>query len=351
MQVKATNRFPYIDALRGFAIILVVFGHVEHFGFFVFEGFSAIGNFFQAIQMPLFFFISGFVVYKALPVNSLKKLGSLLCGKTLQLIIPALLVGLIYTYAKSGGDFLSFMANASKKGYWFTISLFEMMFIYYLISYVMNKFQKDGLFLLFTVSMICFVLKLPFKAYPILEEIGNYTSLHYTFNHFQFFAIGLIVRKYWVKFETLLNSQTIMTLALLLMSLLFWLQLYIFNNGNLSGNIGKVISTMVEVAVAYPTVYVMFFCFNRYYKPTFLKGTLELVGKRTLDIYLIHYFLLPRLPMVGEFFRTYPNVILECLVGFALALIVVAASLIVSRLIRLSDFCGRYVLGSNIKKS
>lgn len=351
MQVKATNRFPYIDALRGLAIIIVVFGHVEYFGFFNFEGFSIIGNFFQAIQMPLFFFISGFVVYKSLPVTTINKLGTLLWRKTLQLILPAMLVGLIYTYAKSGGDFHSFITNASKKGYWFTISLFEMMAVYYLISYIMNKFQKDGLFPLLAVSFVCFLLKLPFKDHPLLEEIGNYTSLHYTFSHFQFFAIGLIARKYMNKFETLMNSQLIMTLAILLMFAFFWLQLETFRNGTLPGSLGKVLETMIEVAVAYPTVYIMYYLFHRYYKPNFLNGSLEYVGKRTLDIYLIHYFFLPRLPMVGEFFKSYPNLILECLVGFVLALLVVGASLIVSRLITLSDFCGKYVLGSTIRKS
>ena len=154
----------------------------------------------------------------------------------------------------------------------------------------MNKFQKDCLFPLLAVSFVCFLLKLPFKDHPLLEEIGNYTSLHYTFSHFQFFAVGLIARKHMNKFETLMNSQLIMTLAILLMFAFFWLQLEIFRNGTLPGSLGKVLETMIEVAVAYPTVYIMFCLFHRYYKPNFLKGSLEYVGKRTLDIYLIHYF-------------------------------------------------------------
>lgn len=347
MSHSKTNRLPYIDALRGLAIIIVVFGHVETYGFFNFQGITPLENFFQAIQMPLFFFISGFVSYKALPVPDAKKLGSLIGKKAVQLLIPALVVGLIYTYTKSGTDITAFITDAAKKGYWFTISLFEMMLVYYLVSFVANKFSKDGLGALLAIALGCFLLKLPFKASPLLNEIGNCTSLHFTFSHFQFLAAGLIARKYADKFEASFDSQLVRTIAVILFFVFMGIQLYIFKNGNLPGFAGKVLETLIEAAVAYPTVYIMFLLFSKSYNPSFMNGALEYVGKRTLDIYLLHYFFLPKLPMVGNFLNSHPNVVLEAAAGFAIAIAVVAAALLASRIINLSTFLGKYVLGSN----
>ena len=347
MTLPRTNRYPYIDALRGLAIIIVVFGHVETYGFFNFQGITVIENFFQAIQMPLFFFISGFVAYKALPVTSLNKLSELLKRKALQLLVPAFVVGLIYTYIKSGSDFTIFISDAAKKGYWFTISLFEMMFVYYVISYVANRNGKDGLWCLLAVSLICFMLKLPFKSHPLLNQIGNYSSLHFTFSHFQFLALGLLARKYSDNFEGSYDSQPVRTAAVIAFFIFFGLQLYLYKDGNLSGLVGKVIETLAEVAIAYPTVYLLFFLFSRYYNSSFMNGTLEYVGKRTWDIYLLHYFFLPKLPMVGDFLKMYPNVVLECFMGFTIAIAVVTAALIISRIINTSSFLGKVVLGSN----
>lgn len=347
MTSPRTNRYPYIDALRGLAIIIVVFGHVETYCFFNFQGITALENFFQAIQMPLFFFISGFVAYKALPVTTLNKLSELLKRKALQLLVPAFVVGLIYTYTKSGTDFTIFISDAAKRGYWFTISLFEMMFVYYVISYIGNRKGKDGLWCLLAVSLICFMLKLPFKSHPLLNQIGNYTSLHFTFSYFQFLALGMLARKYSDKFEGSYDSQPVRTTAVLAFFVFFGLQLYLYKAGNLSGLVGKVIETVLEVAIAYPTVYLLFFLFNRYYNASFLNGTLEFVGKRTLDIYLLHYFFLSKLPMIGDFLKMYPNVVVECIVGFTLTIAVVTAALVVSRIINSSSFLGKVVLGSN----
>lgn len=69
-----TKRLAYIDAMRGFTMILVVFSHVQYFGYgefiqsvynFVWGGSCLIyRDLITLFFMPLFFFISGFVLYK-----------------------------------------------------------------------------------------------------------------------------------------------------------------------------------------------------------------------------------------------------------------------------------------------
>lgn len=58
------KRIEWIDALRGFTMILVVFSHVELFTFEL-DPPLFVNEVFISFRMPLFFFISGFIGYKA----------------------------------------------------------------------------------------------------------------------------------------------------------------------------------------------------------------------------------------------------------------------------------------------
>ena len=64
---------------------------------------------------------------------------------------------------------------------------------------------------------------------------------------------------------------------------------------------------------------------------------LQYVGRRTLDIYLIHYFLLPVLPFVGPFFTDYPNDLLYVAATVAVSVLVMTFSLLVGSIVRMSD--------------
>lgn len=57
---QPTKRIEYIDALRGFTMILVVFSHVEMTSL-GFETPTFLNSMFMSFRMPLFFFISGFI--------------------------------------------------------------------------------------------------------------------------------------------------------------------------------------------------------------------------------------------------------------------------------------------------
>lgn len=52
------KRIEYIDAMRGFTIILVVLHHLSFFSN------SFVDSIFISFRMPLFFFISGFIGFK-----------------------------------------------------------------------------------------------------------------------------------------------------------------------------------------------------------------------------------------------------------------------------------------------
>ena len=77
-----------------------------------------------------------------------------------------------------------------------------------------------------------------------------------------------------------------------------------------------------------------------------LSKPLQYIGTRTLDIYLLHYFFLPRFLMpYADQLKAYDSQIIEFLVIMGITLIVLAITLLTSYVIRLSPFLGHYLFG------
>ena len=74
---------------------------------------------------------------------------------------------------------------------------------------------------------------------------------------------------------------------------------------------------------------------------------LQFVGRNTLDVYLLHYFVLLGMPaMLRPYIVETDNILVTLVVGMAVAIAAVAVSLLISRVIRLSDHLAYYLLGA-----
>ena len=117
------KRIEFIDALRGFTMILVVMGHVCLFCD-IGSGNIAI-QFWSLFRMPLFFFISGFIVYKDRFIWNASNTISFLVKKFRVQIITTIIVLFVCSLTKANGlSFLDCLQRNDKGGYWFTIILF-----------------------------------------------------------------------------------------------------------------------------------------------------------------------------------------------------------------------------------
>ena len=96
------------------------------------------------------------------------------------------------------------------------------------------------------------------------------------------------------------------------------------------------------------TMVVMYF---RNYQQYFTKfsvigASLQYIGRRTLDIYLIHYLFLPDLPTIGAFFDKYRhNFVLDTLSTVVIALLVIGFCIITSNILRVSPFFRKWLFG------
>ena len=114
-----TKRIEFIDAMRGFTIFLVVLSHVEFFCFSIKDSQPSFSHYLTQVRMPMFFLISGFVLYKkgiewnyGYIIRFFKK------KIPVQLLSP-LLFYLVYIYINEY-SILSAFLSAPKYGYWFT---------------------------------------------------------------------------------------------------------------------------------------------------------------------------------------------------------------------------------------
>ena len=355
------TRLGWLDALRGFTMLLVVTNHVALKSFGMQIRWSAALQFFLLFRMPLFFFISGYLAYKASRVWNARTLGELTLKKLRVQIIPTAVFFLLFLAMIPTTPFIDSLnealASSMKAGYWFTLVLLYMLLTFYLFSYVESKLSSVFplvasflLPLLFIISLGFFeTCYLPRQFSWALGHKGppnaflNYSSLVEMFRYFPFFLYGAMVHRHWERAQRLMDSRWFFPVVVVL-ALLTTLEVIKWHYLRMEW-------ASLPPTLAMFLLLTMVFMFFRHYSDFFSDKTalgrgLQFIGRRTLDIYLLHYFFLPKLPMVGEFFRVNRhNFILDTTAALAVALVVVAFCVITSQLLRVSPFLKKYLFG------
>lgn len=345
-EISRNNRLKYIDALRGITMLLVVYYHVEVFSFG--ERDSLINSLFISFRMPLFFFISGFIAYKGVVWDG-DYFFKMLKKKFLVQIIPTMFFCVLYYCVCQSENFLIFMEKGPRF-YWFTITLFYMFLVYYIIMFLTRKCVKVRVLALCTMSIIGLVVYAGIWLELFSVEKYTFLFIGYLAYYFEFFVFGLLCKKYYSKFEHVISSNNVKAVLILLFTLSYivlWNETFIeynlfhkFNSSFLLRYLGLL--TVFSIIYNYRNT---FDSDNR-----IVKG-LRFIGRRTLDIYLLHYFFLPELKgfMDSCSFMFEPeNTLIELVVVLSISLIVVAFCLGISAIIRSSSVLGHYLFGAKL---
>lgn len=351
------TRLEWLDAMRGLTMILVVAYHVAQMSFGQSEKTSSSLPFFVLFRMPLFFFVSGFLAYKASFEWTWPNALRLTWKKIKIQVLPALVflcVFIILRRPEFWGSFEYCMKSPTKGGYWFTWVLLHMFIIYYLTCMVQelvnSKFKIENsrgrhwaIWVLFVVSLIVYeTLYQPSISYH-KDLFFRYSSLVKTMNFLPFFLFGNLVHRYWDQAQKVADSSwfyPILTLiAFLACADIFRWHFCRFEWTNLPRTIAMF--TLLSMVVIFFRNYQSWFTQER-----FIGRTLQYIGVRTLDVYLLHYILLPRLPQVGQWLnQNRPNFVLEVVTSFSVALIVIAFCLLISQILRISPLFRQYLFG------
>ena len=359
LEAKITEkkqRLHWLDALRGFTMILVVANHVAQQAFFQLPKLSSSLPFLLLFRMPLFFFISGFLAYKAGLVWNVRVLRDLSLKKIRVQLVPTVVFFTLFMAlipAHFWESVLEGLHSSMKSGYWFTLVLLYMLLIYYVFCYIESKLRLPSwlpITILLIISLLCYeTCYLPrtfswaqgYKGTP--NEFMCYSSVVELFRYFPFFLYGNIVHRYWSQTQRLMDSRwffpvLIVIVILSTMDVLKWHTLRMEWT-----NIPRTLAMFCLLTIA--------FMYFRHYQDYFSQQTwigrsLQYIGRRTLDIYVLHFFFMPNLPDIGTFFNEHKhNFVIDTTMSVVVALLIIGFCIITSNILRISPFFKKYLFG------
>lgn len=328
-QNMAKERIEYIDAMRGFTMILVVYSHVCNYC--LGDKWMGWNDVFFLFRLPCFFFISGWLFE---PVR--ESIRTVVKKKFMVQIIPTLIFLLILAPPPL---FFSRL-GATKGGYWFTFALF-VFFLLYLFSERYLKWWGWAFAFVISIAAFCYDIcyNRYFKDMGLMTQALGFLSF-ITWRYYLFFYIGTWVKRYFDEFIRWTGKPVVIMAVVIGFALFAW-------HPRSEDIIVSYLIFAVGGVLGLTMVFTFFRLFAHYFtKERWLGRSLQYVGTRTLDIYLLHYFLLPRFLMkYSETLQDYDSQWLDFFVAMALSLVVVAGCLLVSYVIRLSPFLGHYLFG------
>ena len=354
-----TERLQWLDAMRGLTMILVVGYHVAQMSFGVNEKTSSSLPFLVLFRMPLFFFVSGFLAYKADFLWTWSNALSLTWKKIKIQVLPTtvfLCAFIILRRPEFWGAMEYALKSPTKMGYWFTWVLLHMFIIYYaacLLQRIMSH-KTNGvngtsgsshvvIWVLFGLSLMAYeTLYLPSISY-YKEPFFRYSSLVKTINFLPFFLLGNLAHRYWNKVQKVAISSCFF-LLLTIVAFISCADIFRWHFCKAEWvNLPRTIAIFSLLSM----VVIFFQNYQEWFTREHVVGrSLQYIGVRTLDIYLLHYILLPKIPQVGVWLNANrPNFVLEIVMSFSMALVVIAFCLLISQILRVSPLFRQYLFG------
>lgn len=286
------NRIKYIDKLKGFAILLVIMGHITEKSFGI-EG-SYFSKFCGSIHTPLLMFLSGVFVLQHVIKYNFKAFFKFVYKKFLRLMIPFFTFGGSYIILR-GRDGINFN---DLDAYWFLPALFYCMITIWLLKAVVCKFKK-----IFIKSIIGIIL---WCALLILYYLDVVSWIPFYLNYikmFPFFMMGVLYNKY----KDIFLNDLIYSISILGYIICWVLPINSIQTYKIPAIFACII--LVKVFQVYDDKISEKFC--------------EL-GEKSLEIYVLHYFFLPSI-LCLQFITKYTNknvfyngnfIVILCISGF-----------------------------------
>lgn len=342
LTLTGQSRVNYIDALRGLSMILVVLAHVFLFEMPQHWDGSPLSAVLMTFRMPLFFFVSGYFGYKPMQKWTNAVVGDILTRKFRAQIICTLVFYTIFQFVHHG-NWLAFMDDGFNY-FWFTVALFQMFMVYVGINLLSRLVRVD---LVDWALVLIIAATAPTGMTVFKDGIGVVLSWHQILTYAQYFCVGILVRKHWDRFERIMRADWFRTLVIVgyvggcvicFQDWLTWPKTYLtyLTQGVLLRYAGLF------------TVLIFFHSRSDFFDGNhFVARSLRFVGRRTLDIYMMHMFFMPHLyelTWTQSINQPY-NVVLKLAVTVPIALAIVAICLLCSCLLRNSHFLEVWLFG------
>lgn len=299
---ESHKRLHYMDILKGMAIFMVVMGHVLTMCVREIDR-TTLFKFIGEIHMPLFFFISGWFTLKLGENGNWRRPAILPRAK--RLILPMLFMSSLWViYFPHSGlqsplnpTFSGLWHGLWKSGYWFTLVLFEIFLIYWLISGIMSVLRRVWQQIAFTVVCWGFLLGL---SVLLAEDVSNMLMVPLIARFFPVFMVGAIASAHRDKFSRLTASSPCFTVAVLIAAVLLYFICWPweFDKWHFMPFDVAIARSLFQILLAYIAITAI----SPWATAAFADNTTgcghrfarmwQYLGRESLAIYLMHYFFL-----------------------------------------------------------
>ena len=293
-RITSTKRIEWIDALRGFAILMVVMGHIYDHGFCIVG--TSFNNFYNGFHMPLFFFLSGcFFKSCDIKIFCLKKLRRLWQPIIMLEIIPILLLD-----------------NISQQHIgWFPPTLIFVTILFYIVFRVCNKIKPDNIYFL----ILC--LGGVWGGLNILYIYGlDFPFFLHTLKNFPFFVLGY----FWLnnsKFNSWVFNRYVLGASLV--GYLVFMKNFQWNH------------SISIVAVFGIVILINIF---KSIKNKDVLNYLSLLGTCSFEIYYFHMSLVPKLHHLSHYLLDNYSFIFALVITLSMAFVIICILLIFIKLLK-----------------
>ena len=282
--IRMKNRIEYFDALRGVMMLLVVYSHVLYHG--LGAGMptppqSWLNDIFITFRMPLFFFISGFFLYSPDYTASLLRRRS--ANRLLKQLYPTVVLAVVFCLVCKHRSMQRLLFHEQKYGYWFTLTAVEMFFLMAPMLAAMSwrrlrRMGRSRLIIAYAVVIETLAV-VAFNMAP--AKINGLIGLRYLYLYFPYVAVGVLFRA---------NYERILPYIMHPLTAIGCLAIYIAAYFAMNFPDNRFILGFAAIIVIHYVVCRLFEV-RRISGSAIVKG-LKYVGTLTLEIYLMHYFLI-----------------------------------------------------------
>lgn len=335
------NRIEWIDKLRGFAILLVVYYHVVWAGFDYKESVSC--QIISTCFMHIFFFISGYLGCIK-PTENIQTYPQYIYIKIKTLLMPTIIImsiGFLYI----GFTLQGVLTDLFKGGFWFTLCLFEMFILHYPIQLFLNSLKKESYRIIVgcIISLILYYLAFHISTWMPWTII---ISLKQVLLYYPAMMLGYIIKKNLLQINKILHNKYIISLLIVIC---FYPNLELKSHG---------LQLLYNIIISLSRVILAYICFTstNISMPTILNKFIRYIGRFSLEIYFLHYFVFISIPEATKYIS--PNIqfmnkqiqffslfFREFILAFPITIIIILTCLVINKLLSISPIIQSLMFG------
>lgn len=271
------KRNQSLDAMKGFVILLVMIGHIINLNRF---HDPYIYPLIEAVQMPAFFMISGYISGMKSPVSNIIKWRQVISKRAVTYLFPFF----TWLLLKQWDDLIRGFTNTMiqlDRGLWFLMTLF----IINVLLYTTQLLNKKGYQKLKLTGFLgfCIIFLLLSSVFVVQYIMGNpFLSPVLTIKYIPPFLFGYFLSVYKEEIQSVLKRE-IQIIAFFACLILFFVLCLQQNNFT-----SPLLILSMSIIKGLLGSYVVFYAFSKS-KENLIKSKLAWIGKYTLEIYTLHF--------------------------------------------------------------